>query len=90
MRPSALSRITKPGGEALAQSMGGEAASSVSSETDYLIDGEAAGSKLEVAQGLEVPVLDEDAVFEVDSGALPSSANAMASAAAWRASSNVS
>ncbi|MFP5343987.1 MAG: NAD-dependent DNA ligase LigA [Candidatus Limnocylindria bacterium] len=39
---------------------GGKAAGSVSKQTDYLVAGEAAGSKLAKAQELGVPVLDED------------------------------
>jgi DNA ligase (NAD+) len=42
------------------QAAGGRVTSSVSRKTDYLVAGESAGSKLEKAQRLEVPVLDED------------------------------
>ena len=39
---------------------GGKPSGSVSSKTSYLIAGEAAGSKLEKAKSLGVPVLTED------------------------------
>jgi DNA ligase (NAD+) len=40
---------------------GGHPAGSVSKATDYLVAGDRAGSKLTKAEGLGVPVLDEDA-----------------------------
>ncbi len=42
------------------QAAGGRVTSSVSKKTDYLLAGESAGSKLEKAQRLDVPVLDEE------------------------------
>ena len=44
---------------------GGRVTSSVSKKTDYVVAGEAAGSKLEKAQRLKVPVLTEDGFFEL-------------------------
>ena len=55
-----LSRMTRPEAEELVRSLGGKAGSGVSSKTDYLVAGEAAGSKLEKAQRLKVAVLTED------------------------------
>jgi DNA ligase (NAD+) len=46
----------------LIQSAGGRVTSSVSRKTDYLLAGDSAGSKLEKARRLDVPVLDEAAL----------------------------
>ncbi len=47
------------------QAAGGRVTGSVSKKTDYLVAGEAAGSKLEKAKRLLVPVLDEDGLLEL-------------------------
>ncbi len=54
-----LSKYSRDEIERLIEQRGGRASSSVSKKTDFLIAGEAAGSKLEKAQSLGVPVLTE-------------------------------
>lgn len=55
-----LSRFDRKSAEAMIQARGGKAAGSVSKRTTYVVAGEAAGSKLEKAQELNIPVLTED------------------------------
>jgi DNA ligase (NAD+) len=50
------------------QAAGGRVTSSVSKKTDYLVAGEASGSKLEKARRLLVPVLDEDGLIDLLAG----------------------
>jgi DNA ligase (NAD+) len=45
---------------AIIESLGGKTSSSVSSNTDYVLAGEAAGSKLAKADSLGIPVIDKD------------------------------
>ena len=54
-----LSRYTRDEIEELIARHGGRAASSVSKNTDYVVAGEKAGSKLEKAKQLGVPVINE-------------------------------
>ena len=52
--------MTRDEAEGIVKKLGGRAASSVSKQTDYLVAGENAGSKLEKAKTLGVAVLTED------------------------------
>lgn len=54
-----LTKYDRPGIEALIKSLGGKASGSVSKKTDYVVAGENAGSKLDKAKALGVPVLTE-------------------------------
>lgn len=55
-----LSQYTRDEIHEIIQALGGKASGSISKKTDYLIAGENAGSKMEKAAKLGVPVLDED------------------------------
>jgi DNA ligase (NAD+) len=55
-----LETMSRPDAEALVRRLGGKAASAVSSKTDYVVAGTAAGSKLEKANKLKVAILDEE------------------------------
>ena len=55
-----LSRYARDEIETLIKELGGKATGSVSKKTDYVVAGENAGSKLDKAKELGVPVLTED------------------------------
>ena len=54
-----LAGFTRDEARALIEARGGRVNSSVSKKTDYVVAGEAAGSKLDKAQSLGVNVIDE-------------------------------
>jgi DNA ligase (NAD+) len=54
-----LPTLKRDEAKALIEAAGGKASGSVSKKTDYLVAGEEAGSKLDKARELNVPVLDE-------------------------------
>lgn len=60
-----LSQFTRDEAKELIQKHGGKASGSVSSKTSYLLAGEKAGSKLNKAQELNVPVLSETEFLEM-------------------------
>jgi len=55
-----LQTLTRGDAEATVKRLGGRAASSVSKQTDYVVAGDSAGSKLEKARALGVTVLTEE------------------------------
>jgi DNA ligase (NAD+) len=55
-----LTSLTRDEARALIEARGGRVNSSVSKKTDYVVAGEAAGSKLDKAESLGVTVIDED------------------------------
>lgn len=60
-----LATLTRDEAEALINFHGGRAVSSVSKKTDFVLAGEEAGSKLDKANTLGVPVVDEEAFLEM-------------------------
>jgi DNA ligase (NAD+) len=60
-----LAGFTRDEARALIEARGGRVNSSVSKKTDYVVAGEAAGSKLDKAQTLGVSVIDEDTFKEL-------------------------
>lgn len=56
----ALQNYTRMTAAALIKDRGGKVSDSVSKKTDYLLAGEAAGSKYDKAQTLGIPILDEE------------------------------
>ena len=60
-----LPSMTRDEASAIIESFGGKSASSVSKKTDYVLAGEAAGSKLAKAQELGIAVIDENQFREM-------------------------
>jgi DNA ligase (NAD+) len=58
-----LARMGRNEAKALVESLGGTVVSSVTKTTDYLVAGEASGSKLEKARKTGIAILDEEAFF---------------------------
>jgi DNA ligase (NAD+) len=55
-----LASMTREEAASAIERLGGKVAGSVSKKTSYLVAGEEAGSKLEKAKGLGIPILDEE------------------------------
>jgi len=55
-----LGRWSRSEAKSLVESLGGRASSNVSANTDYVVAGPDAGSKLDEARELNVPVMDEE------------------------------
>lgn len=66
-----LPNLTREQATAMILAEGGKVTSSVSKKTEYLVAGDAAGSKLEKAERLGVRVLDEDELRLLLAGELP-------------------
>jgi DNA ligase (NAD+) len=60
-----LSSLTRGQAEERIKSLGGSVGSNVTKKTDYLVVGADPGSKLEKAQRLKVPILDEAALLDL-------------------------
>jgi DNA ligase (NAD+) len=64
----ALDRWTRDEVQRYVERLGGRATSSVSGETDYVVAGPGAGSKLDAARERDIPVMDEKAFVEFVEG----------------------
>lgn len=60
-----LSRFTRKEATERLEALGAKVSGSVSKKTSHVVAGEAAGSKLQKARELGVPVMDEDALVEL-------------------------
>jgi DNA ligase (NAD+) len=61
----ALPRLTREEAKARIEAAGGKVTGSVSKQTSYVVAGEAAGAKIEKAQALAIPVIDERKLLEM-------------------------
>ena len=63
-----LHRMTRNEAKTLVESLGGSVTGSITKTTDYVVAGEAAGSKLEKARRDGIAILDEEAFFALTEG----------------------
>ena len=66
-----LSGMSRGEAKALVESLGGSVTSSIIKTTDYVVTGDAAGSKLDKARRDGIDILDEEAFFALTRGRLP-------------------
>jgi len=66
-----LPTLKRDEAKAMIEAAGGKASGSVSKKTDYVLAGEEAGSKLEKARELDIPVIDEAEFIKLLEGAKP-------------------
>ncbi len=69
MLTGTLPTLTRDEAKARIEAAGGKVSGSVSKKTSYVVAGEEAGSKLDKAQELKVPVLDEAGLLKMLEGA---------------------
>ena len=60
-----LPSLAREDAKAMVEAEGGKVAGSVSKKTDYVVAGAEAGSKLDKAQALGVPILDEQGLLQL-------------------------
>ena len=65
MLTGTLAKYTRDEAKKMIEDAGGKVSGSVSKKTDYVVAGADAGSKLEKAKELGVPVIDEDGLDEL-------------------------
>ena len=63
-----LARMGRNEAKALVESLGGTVVSSVTKTTDYLVAGEAGGSKMDKARQAGIAILDEESFFRLIEG----------------------
>jgi DNA ligase (NAD+) len=66
-----LPNLTREEAKERIEAAGGKTAGSVSKKTNYVVAGEEAGSKLDKAHELKIPVIDEDGLMEMLAGQTP-------------------
>ena len=67
-----LPNLTRDEAKEKIEAAGGKTAGSVSKKTSYVVAGEEAGSKLDKARELNIPVIDEDGLMAMLQGKAPS------------------